>query len=90
MAVRKPGDEDVYVGRTTKWGNPFTLRKFPRDIAIAKFEEYLNNSELLEQLNELNGKKLFCHCAPLPCHAGVLIRKSENLSIRISLINEPE
>ncbi len=75
----------VYVGRPTKWGNPYThiKGKYSRathvvdtvDEAISKYEEYLKgNSELMRSLPELKGENLVCWCAPGPCHADVLLR----------------
>jgi len=89
VAVKKPVDEDdIYVGRPTKWGNPYRLTRFTRKDAIYKFEKFLDNSKLVEQIHELDGKKLFCHWALLPCHADILIKKSKDLSIKIFQANE--
>lgn len=65
----------VYVGRPSKWGNPFTMRgEGDRARVIAEFRQYLLNSpELLKQLGELKGKDLVCWCAPKACHADVLV-----------------
>jgi hypothetical protein len=65
---------DVYIGRPSKWGNPFKIgRDGTRDQVIAKYEQYLqNNKKLLSDLPELKGKVLACHCAPLACHGDVL------------------
>jgi hypothetical protein len=72
---------DVYIGRPSKWGNPFshkegTQAQFKvrdRREAIQKFEEYLlNNEELMSQLHELEGKVLGCWCKPQACHGDVL------------------
>jgi len=89
VAVKKAvAENDIYVGRPTKWGNPYRLSRFTRKDAITKFEKFLDNSKLVEQIHELDGKKLFCHCAPLPCHADILIKKSKDLSIKIFEANE--
>lgn len=66
----------VYVGRPTKWGNPFVIgRDGSRAEVIAKYEERLRASPLMmRELAELRGKSLVCWCAPLPCHADVLLR----------------
>jgi hypothetical protein len=70
----------VYVGRPTKWGNPFKIdRNAPveqRDQAIASYREWLlAKPELIELARrELRGKDLVCWCAPLACHADVLIK----------------
>ena len=66
----------VYVGRPSKWGNPFKIgRDSDRDGVIAKYADWLDcmvfNNRL--NLNELMGKDLVCWCSPLPCHADVLL-----------------
>lgn len=66
-----------YVGRPTKFGNPFTVgRDGTRADVIAKFEAHiLAQPDLVQQIrNELRGKDLVCWCAPSPCHADVLLR----------------
>ena len=66
----------VYVGRPSKWGNPFkiVLGHIGRDCAIADYETYiLHSPDLLNDLHELKGKDLVCWCAPLPCHADILL-----------------
>ena len=66
----------VYVGRPTKWGNPFRVGLLTLPEAIAKYEEWLRGQpELLTAAKaELRGKDLVCWCAPRPCHADVLLR----------------
>jgi hypothetical protein len=66
----------VYVGRPTKWGNPYTLiDEKNRDDVIELFRTYLlAYPQLLEAAKaELRGKHLVCWCAPKPCHADVLL-----------------
>jgi hypothetical protein len=75
---------DVYIGRPSKWGNPYshksgTLARFQVATiaeAIAKYEEHIRaNPELLAAAKrELRGKVLGCWCAPGPCHGEVLVR----------------
>ena len=82
--VRNGASCDVYVGRGSIWGNPFShlaeskfevIRVASRAEAIAKYEYYLLASpNLMEQLPALRGKRLGCWCAPYPCHAEVLAR----------------
>ncbi len=69
---------DVYVGRPTKWGNPFIIGKDgTRDEVIAKYRKWLESSPILmASLPELRGKVLACWCAPLACHADVLVELS--------------
>lgn len=79
----KRGSFDVYVGRPTKWGNPYshkegTKAQFKvdtREEAIAAYRMWITQGDgmhLLADLHELKGKILGCWCAPKPCHADVL------------------
>lgn len=74
---------DVYIGRPSIWGNPFshlddTLAQFrvaTREEAIEAYEEWINQRpDLLSLLPDLRGKVLGCWCAPKPCHGDVLVR----------------
>jgi len=71
----------VYVGRPTKWGNPFFDKKPLGSSAVEQFEEMIMfkmfdpDNEYIKQIKtELRGKDLACWC-PLdkPCHADVLL-----------------
>jgi len=70
---------DIYIGRPSKWGNPFSIGKDgTREEVIEKYREYiLNKPELLKSLPELKGKILGCWCDPKPCHGDVLIELIE-------------
>lgn len=79
---------DVYIGRPSKWGNPYshkegTQARFKvatREEAINKYREYiLNKPELLEDLCELKGKTLGCWCAPKLCHGDILVELVEEM-----------
>ena len=73
----KKAKYDVYIGRPSKWGNPFEIGKDGnRQEVIAKYEAWLftDGKHLLPQLHELKGKTLGCWCHPLPCHGDVLSR----------------
>lgn len=75
---------DVYVGRPSPWGNPYSnlpgtkpnFRVDNREEAVTRFEEYLlANPTLLEQVKkELKGKILGCHCSPKLCHGHILAK----------------
>jgi hypothetical protein len=71
---KKPNDNSVYVGRPSKWGNPFKIgRDGTRDEVLEKYRAYLLGSkELTNDLHELRGKDLVCWCAPEKCHANIL------------------
>ena len=74
-------EDTVYVGRGTKWGNPFKINDMhSREDVVSIFEQmllygtdeqYPPNWEIIE---ELRGKNLACFC-PLdkPCHADILL-----------------
>ena len=79
----------VYIGRPSKWGNPFEIGKDgDRDLVVEKFEKWLTTGEsfgninaleekrqsILRSLNELSNKDLVCFCAPKKCHGDVLIK----------------
>lgn len=81
--VHKREPHDVYIGRPSKWGNPFshlhnTLAKYKvrsRKEAVEKYEAWLlANPKLMAALPELKGKVLGCWCHPLACHGDVLAK----------------
>ena len=82
----KRSEYDVYIGRPSKWGNPFshlpnTLAEFrvaTREESIAKYREWiLTQPQLLASLHELKDKCLGCWCRPKTCHGDVLIELLE-------------
>lgn len=73
---------DVYIGRPSKWGNPFPIGVdgASRDRVIWEYEVWIRGRpELLAALPELKGKVLGCHCVPLPCHGDVLVKLIEEM-----------
>lgn len=77
---------DVYIGRPSKWGNPFKLKKGEsREEVIARYRAWLlNQPELLADLHELKGKTLGCWCSPLSCHGDVLAELAEKAEAETS------
>jgi hypothetical protein len=65
----------VYIGRGSKWGNPFRIGPDgDRAAVIAKYACWLRDQHhLLRALDELRGHDLVCWCAPLPCHGDLLL-----------------
>jgi hypothetical protein len=63
----------VYVGRPTKWGNPFKIGSDgTREQCISKYRRWIISQQL--DLHELQGKNLACFCPlNLACHADVLL-----------------
>jgi len=66
----------VYIGRGSKWGNPFHIgTNGDRATVIAKYEHWLaDQHHLLRALDELRGRDLVCFCAPQACHGDLLLR----------------
>jgi hypothetical protein len=67
----KKSKHDVYVGRPSKWGNPFKLTdERHRDKVCDQHEKLVLRQN--PDLSELRGKVLGCWCAPKRCHAHTL------------------
>lgn len=78
----------VYVGRPSKWGNPYTVGdvtyinsgrtkiKMDAALAVSRFRERAVPSlDSAEIIRELRGKNLACWCRlDQPCHADVLLK----------------
>lgn len=75
----------VYIGRPSKWGNPYThhqrgthanFRVATREEAVERYRWWITKgggSYLLKDLHELEGKDLVCWCRPAACHGDVLL-----------------
>ena len=74
---------DIYIGRPSKWGNPFSIGKDgTRKEVIEKYKKYiLNNEKLMNDLYELEGKVLGCWCKPKACHGDVLVELVNNKGV---------
>ena len=79
-----PTEYDVYIGRGSLVGNPFTHMKgktkaqeivLSREEAIEKYKEWIEKTDFLldDTIHELKGKDLVCWCSPLPCHGDILL-----------------
>lgn len=70
---------DIYIGRPSKWGNPFSIGKDgTREEVIQKYEAWLlKQDNLLKALPELKDKILGCWCKPKSCHGDILIKYLE-------------
>ena len=77
--------EFIYIGRGSKWGNPYThlSGEMNRNEAINAFNYDFYNSlfvraNLKEIIQELRGCTLGCSCKPLNCHGDTLAREANN------------
>jgi len=72
----------VYVGRPTKWGNPYKISEYERGVALDFYKSYILNKLKADPtlLDPLKDKDLACWC-PLdkPCHADVLLELLKEL-----------
>lgn len=75
----KPSPNDVYIGRPSKWGNPFVIGQHgDRDDVIEQYTHWLKDQpHLLKALPELKGKTLVCWCKPGKCHGDVLAQLAD-------------
>ena len=66
----------VYVGRASKWGNPYPVKVWGREGSLNMYQGYLEETVAYDPhfLDNLKGKNLACWC-PLDkrCHADILI-----------------
>ena len=66
----------VYVGRPSKWGNPFEIGRITRENAVILYKEgIIKGFRIIEVKQELKGKNLSCWCSlDKPCHADILLK----------------
>jgi hypothetical protein len=73
----------VYIGRPSKWGNPFRAAEFPSAAdCLTAYRDWLNGRRAgplpptVEQIQtELRGRDLACWCKPSdPCHGDILLQ----------------
>jgi hypothetical protein len=77
----KKDKHDVYIGRPSKWGNPFSIGKDgTRDEVIVKYSFWIiNQPDLMAALPELKDKILGCWCRPQACHGDILAQLADAL-----------
>ena len=70
----------VYIGRGSKWGNPFVIGTHGDRDAVCEqhrrhlMDQYESGDVTLQQLADLQGKDLVCYCAPARCHGDTLVK----------------
>jgi genome maintenance exonuclease 1 len=87
---KRVSSDGVYIGRPSKFGNPFVIGKDgSRADVVAKFEHFLQGRpDLIEAAKqELKGQNLVCFCAPLACHGDVLLRYANEGAMKFQYEN---
>ena len=83
-------ENTVYVGRPTKWGNPWKvgMARLPESTPVETVEESIEiyrtwaalQFGIRKRVVELKGKDLACWCRlDQPCHADVLIELANKI-----------
>ena len=83
MVNSRTDDYDIYIGRGSKWGNPFVMRDKSdneRERVCDAYEAwFMNQPDLVNSLHELKGKRLGCFCKPKRCHGDFLAREANKI-----------
>jgi hypothetical protein len=87
-------NNQIYIGRGSPWGNPFThlpLSRTKAQFQVATEEESMIRYEawfrerlakepgLRQKILKLDGHELVCYCKPRPCHGDILNKLIEEL-----------
>jgi len=78
-----PGD--ILIDRNTDLGNPFHIGPGRhRATVIAQYEEYARwrmekDAYFRDLIKACYGRRLFCNCAPKPCHGDVVAKLAAEL-----------
>jgi hypothetical protein len=75
---------DIFIGRPSKWGNPFKIGDdgMSRSDVIKRYRDYiLGDDDLMDSIHELVGQTLGCYCKPKSCHGDVLVELTDRLNV---------
>ena len=81
------GKADVYIGRGSPFGNPYVLgvdgdrNEVIRLYRIYFYDKIMRDSKFRLDVEALRGKKLGCHCHPMPCHGDVIVEYLEHAPV---------
>lgn len=70
-------DNTVSVARPHKWGNPYSVSEYGRNLALKNFQGRLFGLKSIGALDfsDIKGKNLACWCRlDQPCHADLLLQ----------------
>jgi len=71
----------VYIGRGSRWGNPYSHLPYSKALYICDSRERaieMFRYHVLPTLDltALRGKDLVCYCKPKPCHGDLLLKEA--------------
>lgn len=72
----KSDPKAVYIGRPSRWGNPYKLKEYTLPESLELYRSYLDWHLELDPnwLEPLRGKNLVCYCSlDQPCHGDIII-----------------
>jgi hypothetical protein len=87
-------DNQIYIGRGSPFGNPFTHLPLSRTKAqfhveteeesMIRYEAWLRERlakepGLRQKVLKLDGHELVCYCKPRPCHGDIIVKLIEEL-----------
>ena len=74
---------DIYIGRGSKWGNPFQMKNWSdeeRNRVCDEYEKWFWTTELPNHIHELKDMTLGCYCKPKRCHGDFLAKLANDLT----------
>ena len=87
--------DDIYIGRGTKYGNPYTVDAHGMQAMVLYLEYFLRRfdddrcvygaSNWIAALWSLRGHVLVCSCAPRPCHGDAIVSWIHAVDYRLGM-----
>ena len=75
----------IYIGRGSKWGNPYTIKDYSDPADRAQVIELYRKNVLprftAKELTFLKGWDLLCYCAPQACHGDLLLEAANGTPV---------
>lgn len=71
--IHSSDNKTIFHYQSSKWHNPFKVTKeMSVEESLDKYTDYLIQSGLIHDIQELKGKRLGCWCIGNNCHAKIL------------------
>jgi hypothetical protein len=84
--IKYPDNERrIFHYKASKWCNPFRVKEHCLDECIRMYEEYIQKSDMINDIDELKNKNLGCWCDETSqCHVDVLLKLLEDEDKKIA------